>query len=88
MLNIDRPAWQEFAACRGAPSEIFFPEKGQAHVVREAKSICSKCTVRAECLAFALSMPGPGIFGGLTARERGRIEILHSYGITSGYSDN
>jgi len=78
VLNIDRPAWQEFAACRGAPTLIFFPEKGHEGIrqAREAKAICAECEVRAECLTFALSLPGPGIYGGLTARERsGLLEI-------------
>jgi WhiB family redox-sensing transcriptional regulator len=76
MLNIDRPAWQEFAACRGAPTEMFFPEPGHSQAARNAKAICAGCEVRAECLSFALSLPGPGIYGGLTARERsGLLEI-------------
>ena len=78
MLNIDRPAWQEHAACRGAPTQMFFPEKGNEGIIqaREAKAICAVCPVVSECLSFALSLPGPGIYGGMTARERsGLIEI-------------
>lgn len=76
MLNVDRPAWQEFAACRGAPTELFFPEAGQAAIVKEAKAICSTCSVKTECLSFALSLPGPGIYGGMTARERSGLLII------------
>ena len=76
MLNIDRPAWQEFAACRGAPTEIFFPEPGHYKTAKDAKAICAGCEVRLDCLRFALSLPGPGIYGGMTARERsGLLEI-------------
>lgn len=55
---------------------MFFPEPGQAQAAKDAKAICANCEVRAECLRFALSLPGPGIYGGMTARERsGLLEI-------------
>jgi WhiB family redox-sensing transcriptional regulator len=55
---------------------MFFPEPGHSQAARDAKAICAGCEVRDECLRFALSLPGPGIYGGMTARERsGLLEI-------------
>lgn len=55
----------------------FFPPVGQeasgARHAREqaAKQICSECSVRQECLAYALGVPEPfGIWGGLNEAER------------------
>jgi WhiB family redox-sensing transcriptional regulator len=41
---------------------------------RLAKSICSSCPVRQECLEYALSIPEPhGIWGGMNESERRRL---------------
>ena len=52
--------------------EAFFPEKGGS--TRDAKRVCSGCTVRAECLEYALANDERfGIWGGLSERERRRL---------------
>jgi Transcription factor WhiB. len=62
-------AWQQQALCAQTDPEAFFPEKGGSS--REAKSVCAKCDVRAECLEYALENDERfGIWGGLSERER------------------
>lgn len=65
--------WQERALCSQTDPEAFFPEKGGS--TREAKRICVRCEVRAECLEYAvLNQERFGIWGGLSERERRRLE--------------
>jgi WhiB family redox-sensing transcriptional regulator len=59
------------AACRGAPTNLFFPERGDTAVVQAAKAICRSCPVLEPCRQHALAHPAErGIWGGLTASER------------------
>ena len=70
-----RLAWQEEALCAQTDPEAFFPEKGGS--TREAKRICVGCTVKAECLEYALAHDERfGIWGGLSERERRRRKRL------------
>ena len=70
-----RPAWMFGAACRDHPEINFHPERGED--TRPAKAVCAGCSVRGECLAFALqhemACHGHGIWGGLSARERRKL---------------
>lgn len=67
------PEWQERALCAQTDPEAFFPEKGGS--TREAKRICTRCEVRAQCLEFALGHDERfGIWGGLSERERRRAK--------------
>jgi WhiB family redox-sensing transcriptional regulator len=64
--------WRDQAICAQIDPDLFFPEKGGSS--REAKKICLSCTVREECLAFALENEERfGVFGGLSERERRRM---------------
>ncbi|PRX45914.1 transcription factor WhiB [Prauserella shujinwangii] len=71
MVNND---WRDYAACRDEDPELFFPvsELGPgARQTAEAKSVCARCPVRAECLDYAIDEGLDfGIFGGTTERER------------------
>jgi WhiB family transcriptional regulator, redox-sensing transcriptional regulator len=76
-LGIIHETWHLNAACRGPESVLFFaptlPERREERETREheAKSICARCTVREDCLEFALRVREPhGIWGGLTEAER------------------
>lgn len=61
--------WQDLAACREVPVEMFFPPAEQESEV--AKAVCADCTVRQPCLEFALGEAERfGIWGGLTSQER------------------
>ncbi|MDI3330395.1 MAG: WhiB family transcriptional regulator [Micrococcus sp.] len=65
-------AWQIDALCAQTDPEAFFPEKGGS--TRDAKKVCSACTVRSECLEYALGNDERfGIWGGLSERERRRL---------------
>ncbi len=69
----DAIPWQERALCAQVDPEAFFPEKGGS--TREAKQICTRCEVRAECLEYALDKDERfGIWGGLSERERRRLK--------------
>ncbi|MEY4131264.1 MAG: hypothetical protein RLZZ31_1388 [Actinomycetota bacterium] len=69
--------WQIKAACRGPQAVVFFPpaqfERKEAKLQRErkAKEICAECSVRKQCLDYAMSIREPhGIWGGKSELER------------------
>jgi len=71
--------WRQKAACKGHGASCFFPSKEEAHLmqacVNESKLICSKCTVRKECLTFAIENGlHHGVYGGLAPRERRNMD--------------
>lgn len=64
--------WQDEAVCAQTDPEAFFPEKGGS--TRDAKTVCSTCPVREQCLEYALENEERfGIWGGLSERERRKI---------------
>ncbi|MHA6510063.1 WhiB family transcriptional regulator [Tessaracoccus sp. Y1736] len=66
-------SWQADALCAQTDPEAFFPEKGGS--TREAKRVCQNCTVRTECLEYALGHDERfGIWGGLSERERRKLK--------------
>jgi len=69
----DNPlSWQTDALCAQTDPEAFFPEKGGS--TRDAKRICTGCSVRAQCLEYALENDERfGIWGGLSERERRKL---------------
>lgn len=66
--------WRARAACRDADPELFFPISDMGPAARqatEAKAVCTRCPVRAECLDYAIDAGlDHGVFGGTTERER------------------
>ena len=73
--------WQFLGACHGADGSLFFApnyfEKRHEKDAREAKAktYCVRCTVREECLEYALRIREThGIWGGLNEMER-RAEL-------------
>ena len=61
--------WQDRAACREAPVQVFFPPAEQE--VDEAKAVCALCEVRQPCLEYAIAAGERfGVWGGLTPQER------------------
>jgi WhiB family redox-sensing transcriptional regulator len=67
--------WMTAAACRGAPADVFFVERGAS--VRPAKAICARCPVAAECLDYAVEHRiKEGIWGGHDERQRRRLYRL------------
>ena len=75
--------WTERAACRGAATEVFFPEIPTGDIRdfywTQARAYCRSCSVTAECLAFVLPFEKStgrrdGMWGGFTPRERDQRE--------------
>lgn len=72
-IAVDDERWQDRALCAQTDPEAFFPEKGGS--TREAKKICQRCSVRTECLEYALANDERfGIWGGMSERERRRLK--------------
>ena len=76
-LPIDPEDWQLHAACRGRQG-LFFPpdDETETRIERrrreaKAKTICTGCVVRLECLEEAMTQGERfGVWGGMTERER------------------
>jgi WhiB family transcriptional regulator, redox-sensing transcriptional regulator len=63
--------WQDFAACAGMDTEMFFPvENGNYERLRRAREICERCSVRMDCLIYAVETGSVGIWGGMDTKER------------------
>jgi WhiB family redox-sensing transcriptional regulator len=69
---VERPEWMLRANCRGLNPDQFHPERGASNGA--AKAVCAGCTVRQDCLDYALDNGEKhGVWGGLSERERRRI---------------
>jgi WhiB family redox-sensing transcriptional regulator len=77
----DQVDWRGQAACRPGSEidpELFFPE-GAPHAVpyrlqvAQAKAVCARCPVLAQCREWALPAQGYGVAGGLDEHERSKI---------------
>ena len=63
--------WRKKARCQGLEGDRFFPGQYENAVAKQAKQICQECTVRKDCLEYALKVGEKhGIWGGLSERER------------------
>lgn len=70
-----RKGWSKVAKCKGMDTEIFYPQRNGKSAARHALNICMNCTVRDDCLSFALATQEEwGVWGNRTRRER-RIEV-------------
>ena len=72
------PDWRGDGACRTADPDLFFPiavgTSVAAQQIARAQRICAGCTVRQQCLDFAMRTREPaGIWGGTTPEERLRV---------------
>lgn len=74
MVQDDQMDWRHEAACLDSDPELFFPigNTGPALLqIEEAKTVCARCTVTAECLQWALDTgQDAGVWGGLSENER------------------
>ena len=74
--------WRHRAACLSEDPELFFPigNTGPALAqIEEAKKVCARCEVRAECLAWALEAgQDHGVWGGMSEDERRAIKRRQS----------
>jgi WhiB family redox-sensing transcriptional regulator len=65
--------WMSRGACRQADPELFFPiavTGPAARQVEMAKAVCRRCSVRSNCLSYALEAMPEGVWGGTTLEER------------------
>ncbi len=60
--------WRDHAECAHENPELFFPDHGRDNI--EAKMVCLRCPVAAQCLDYALTHYEAGIWGGTTEYER------------------
>lgn len=73
--------WEHKALCRDEPYEVFYGADERkpmsAAEVAYARSICDRCPVRRNCLIFSFATDQEwGVWGGLTAAERGRALLF------------
>lgn len=76
-------SWREYAACKDADTELFFPPRDKDTyrlIAAEAKVYCygtgeiPECPVRKECLMYAINTDEVhGIWGGMSHRERNAL---------------
>ena len=83
MAALPDDSWEHKAACRGPQSTVFFPpprfERKDEKLGREAraKAICAQCSVREDCLSYALDIREPhGIWGGANEAERRQMLLV------------
>jgi WhiB family redox-sensing transcriptional regulator len=62
-------SWMALAACRGLDPEAFFPANDKT-IHADVETACAVCTVKAECLEYALRTRSAGIWAGMTEDER------------------
>ncbi|MEV0406128.1 WhiB family transcriptional regulator [Actinoallomurus sp. NPDC050550] len=65
-------AWMNHAECQKADPELFFPIGNLTpDQVAEARTVCGRCPVRADCLHYSLETAQRyGIWGGADEDER------------------
>lgn len=64
-------SWNDLAECRTADLNLFYTNTPTSR--NAALGVCSRCTVKEECLTDALRCPKDedlGVRGGMTARQR------------------
>ena len=71
--------------CREHDPEVFFPISSSSEEAAKAVGICRTCSVRRDCLVFALATnTQDGVFGGYTSEQR-RPWLLALHGRWSTY---
>lgn len=79
--------WRNKAACKGLTGDKgfdWFPARGRYVTTRQGSKasgptqslldICGQCSVKIECLEFAIRHNEPGIWGGTSSRQRRAIK--------------
>lgn len=76
--------WFKLGNCFGKDTSIFYPEIGDTQTAKRAVKLCSSCSVKAECLAYALNNNEKfGVWGGFTSRRRRKIRAMVSIPCTA-----
>ena len=65
---MDAVGWMSEARCRGVSPDVFYPLEPN---FADARAVCRRCAVQAECLTYALNKPELfGVWGGKSPQER------------------
>ncbi len=76
-LVVDDAPWMVDGLCAQTDPEAFFPEKGGS--TKAAKRVCLSCSVREECLDYAVQhQVRYGIWGGLSERQRRHLKPMRA----------
>ncbi|GAA2107735.1 hypothetical protein GCM10009802_03040 [Streptomyces synnematoformans] len=65
--------WRDDAACRDEDPDLFFPVGNTGPFllqIEEAKAVCRRCPVSADCLAYALDTNQAGVWGAMSDDDR------------------
>lgn len=79
-----RPDWFDLAECRGMDPALFHPDRGGT-VDSSAIIACARCTVRQDCLNYAVDTNQTGYWGGKSERQR-KVLRSASVDVTEGHA--
>lgn len=69
----DPAPWRTHAACKGMPTEWWYPERGD--IAPKAKAICAECPVQDDCGTYAVNSDERfGIWAGVSIDQHRRAE--------------
>lgn len=78
-FTVDHPEWMRRAACHDIGDMFYVDTNDESSIALAAKRVCASCSVRVECLSYALKQKERfGIWGGMTATERQRMHRQES----------
>jgi WhiB family redox-sensing transcriptional regulator len=81
-FKIEKELWREKAACKNLDINLFFPDtERQSALSRKnnlkVKSICKKCPVQTNCIAYAMdNQIEYGMWGGFSSLERKELNKI------------
>jgi WhiB family redox-sensing transcriptional regulator len=68
--------WKRDALCRERGDVNFFPTRGRNVELEEARRVCRRCAVQAECLEYALAhRVSFGVWGATSERQRHALRL-------------
>lgn len=83
MPKYEEVDWDK-AECRGAYTNLFYDIEEERNFsayqyINAVRSMCARCPIWFECLAYAFSNEGFGVWGGMTSLERRSIYEPQKY---------
>lgn len=78
--------WQSEANCVGIPGKIFFSDESEKKGLY--KEFCNGCSVKSECLEYALVYDLSGIWGGTTDKDRRRVSKINKAMLRDDYIES
>lgn len=72
LTDIHEQTWRDKANCKGKTNLMFPKDYKDITYIKQARAICAECTVKEQCLAYALQYPivdMHGVWAGLTSRQ-------------------